>query len=44
MRRKETWWDRFVRDTVGMSLEVGLIVLMMAVAFVIAIVATHGRF
>ena len=44
MRRKETWWDRFARDMVGMSLEVGLIVLMMAVALAIAVIATHGRF
>ncbi len=44
MRPKETGWDRFVRDMVGMSLEIGLIVLMMAIAIVIAIVATYGRF
>jgi hypothetical protein len=44
MHRRHTGLDRFVRDMVGMSLEVGLVVLMMAIALLIAIIATLGRF
>lgn len=44
MRRTADKRGRFVRDVVGMSLEVGLTVAMMIIALVIAMIATRGRF
>lgn len=44
MRQKETWGARLKRESLGMLLEIGLVIMMMAIALVIAVAATLGHY